>query len=148
MFAQQVADATSTAAAWAGVIGPIVNIGFAAVVAWYLLSKAIPKMQAEHAASFEKQQAANAKGMEDQRKDFLAEIQQKRTDTLAEKREAREEYKLALKAVTDHCKEEASRRDDTFRVEMAQVTGALKDFIEMGEELRNEIRALREQRQK
>lgn len=65
----------------AATITQILQLGFAAVVAWYLLTKAIPRSEeradrrdAQFVAAIEKRDASNAAMMEKQHTDHAAEI--------------------------------------------------------------------------
>jgi hypothetical protein len=94
---------------WAGLAGNLVNIGFAAIVGWYLLTRALPAMQ---------QAAQEEQGRQ-------------RKDHLEEQGRLRQEFREALKAVTDHCDREMDRRD--------RVMG---EFAKIMEELKQAVRVL------
>lgn len=55
---------------WAAVATAFANIGFSAVVGWYLLTKAIPQMQDKFSKDLDKQAASFNIALETQRKDF------------------------------------------------------------------------------
>lgn len=128
---------------WASLVGSVLNIGFAAAVGWYLLTKALPKMQDTQSASAKELQAAYVKAIEDNQQKF---------DKHGELR--RVEYKEALAAVILHAEREGerrdkemSRRDDTLRIELNAVakvvetnTGAVEDLREFLFKHRSEIK--------
>ena len=128
LFADDVASYTSLA-------GIVVNVGFAGLVGWYLLTKALPNMQKE-----------NQDAISGQRKDFLAEMAQKRLDFLHDDKERRDSFRDAMNVLTQHCEKEMARRDDSFRVEMTLVTKAMNDMREVLEEVRDSLRDFRARR--
>lgn len=102
------------------------NVGFSAVVAWYLLTRALPKMQDQFTASNEKLQVQ-----------FTASIEK-----LQEKHERNDEARRAdgkagLSAVLEHCERESTRRDEKYELEMGQTRKQLTDFGEILEEVRD-----------
>ncbi len=56
----------------------VINAGFAALVAWYLLSKAIPDMQKQHSASLAEQRKEYALSLSEQRKDLTGMVDRDR----------------------------------------------------------------------
>lgn len=103
---------------WTSIIGTVANIGFSALVGWYLLTKALPKMQDDFLRS-----------LKDQREHF---------DTTETQR--RSEHKDALHAVIQHCERESLRHADVLKVEMSLVTSAIKDQREVMEDVRDALR--------
>lgn len=134
-------------AGWASLVGSIVNIGFAAVVGWYLLTKAIPKMQED----FRGEQKATREGSEKTVLDTRAEHREQIKGLATEHKETilaiqaankesiqaiQTNNKESVKAVLDHCEREAKRRDETFHSEMSLVAKSLTDQGEILEEVR------------
>ena len=102
---------------WTSLVGLIANAGFAAIVGWYLLTKAIPKMQKEFGDQLQAQRAAYAES----------------------DRERRADYKESLAIVVLHCERENSRRDEILTVELAQTGKAIDDLRETLEEFREQL---------
>jgi hypothetical protein len=96
----------------------IINMGFSALVAWYLLTKAGPKMQ----------------------KDFIdgLQAQRDRYDKLDSRRTI--DAKEALEIVIKHCEKEAERHAQTTKEEAAEVTMTLKDLRYVLEEMRDQLK--------
>lgn len=114
---------------WTNIIAAVANIGFSAVVAWFLLTKALPRIQDS----------------------FLEELRDARRhyDMVDEKR--RNENKDALQVVVAHCekesirhveaaREESTRHSEVVKVELGLHTMALKDQREVLEEVRDALR--------
>lgn len=104
-------------AGWAGVGAVLINAGFAAFVAWYLLTKALPKSQAEFTKA-------------------LREVQD-RHDQWIEGHRA--EVRDALKSLIDQWERDAKRRDEHFRIEMGLFQKELQDHGEILEQVRDWI---------
>lgn len=96
----------------------MVNMGFSALVAWYLLTKAGPKMQ----------------------KDFVdgLQAQRDRYDKLDSRRTI--DAKEALDTVIKHCERETERLTLSAKEEAAEVTMTLKDLRYVLEELRDQLK--------
>lgn len=126
LFAQDSGNLTGT---WVGLGGSVLNIGFAAVVGWYLLTKALPHMQEQYLAS-----------QREQREAFMAEINHARR--FFDEREVRNqtEAKAALNAVIASHERESHRRDELLRTELATIHQALRQQMEAFEEFRERDR--------
>lgn len=96
--------AQATDAIWPG-LSTLINLGFSGVVAWYLLTKALPKIQDA----------------------YLAEIKEMRTHSDTREEKAATEHKKALDVVLEHCEKENVRHDEAKKVEMAIMTKAMED---------------------
>jgi hypothetical protein len=114
------ADATDLTGV-ASIVGAVVNVGFAGVVGWYLLTKAIPSMQ----------------------KDFKEELNKERQHSENMDTRRRDEHKDALIVVTKHCETESARRDAAFEQYSGLVTAALNDNREVLEQVRDVLRWLK-----
>lgn len=121
-------------AIWPG-ISTIVNIGFSGVVAWYLLTKALPKMQEAFLADIEKiSQRYDAREEEGKK-----ESERREGDRRSEAREA-------IKVVIEHCDKESMRHDDVLKVNLNLVTQAVSDQREVLEEVRDVLRDFRSEK--
>lgn len=103
---------------WGSIITSIVNMGFAALVAWYLLTKAFPKML----------------------ESFREELRVMREHYEGQDGKRSLEHKESLEVVIEHCEKEGERRDMTMRTELGLVHSAMKDTREVLEELRDVIK--------
>lgn len=65
-------------AAWLPVLTAIANIGFSAVVGWYLLTKAIPDMQRKFSEDMDKQRKDFGDALAQQRADFNATFEREK----------------------------------------------------------------------
>lgn len=128
---------------WASLVSSVVSGGFAGVVAWYLLTKALPRIaekqeQAQDAFSktLQSQQAAFTATLEKQRATFEQAIkeQQERFERRDEMR--RVDDKAGLEAVLEHCERESERRAEIHKVEMGLVKQQLQDVGTSLEEVR------------
>lgn len=99
---------------WASVGALMLNIGFSGVVAWYLLTKAMPKMQDQFIAAIDKQQ-------------------DKFDRVLSEQRSSDEK---SIQAVIAHCDKESSRRDELFRIEINNLTKSVEDLGKLLDQVR------------
>lgn len=108
------AQATNEIAGWTSVVSTLVNIGFSALVGWYLLTKALPKVQ----------------------DDFLAALatQREHYDTIENRQRA--DTKDAMKAITEHCERESARHDELFKVEMRVLSTQMESQGEVMEQIR------------
>jgi hypothetical protein len=59
---------------WLSILTSIGNIGFSVVVAWYLLSKAIPAMQTRFSSDLKAQQDIFSALLREQREDYKAAL--------------------------------------------------------------------------
>jgi hypothetical protein len=136
---------------WPSWVAMAVNTGFAGLVGWYLLTKALPKMQDNYLQSIERMQGSAATAQKEQREQYLASTKESREQFIGnlenyrvwfDARESRvqSEAKGALNAVIQHCEREAARRDETQKAEMGLVNAALRDVREVLEELRDDRR--------
>lgn len=105
---------------WTVVISTVVNVGFAGAVGWYLLTRALPKMQADYLASMKE----------------AGDAMDKREDRL------RADNRESLKAVVDHCDREMQRRDDAMEKNMNVFTAGMNDVREVLEEVRDALRGI------
>jgi hypothetical protein len=139
LFSQIQSD-TST---WLSVVTSVANMGFAALVGWYLLTKAIPKMQEQYTQSQSQSRDQFLVDIKSTRGEFLTEIKEART--YADTREIRgqTEAKAALQAVIQHCERESQRRDENLKIEMSLVSVSIKDQREVLEELRDALRDMK-----
>lgn len=118
-----------TVGAWAGVVATVANLGFAGVVAWFLLTKALPKMQREFADALSRQ-----------RDSFLESLDRQHASFGEREKERREDGKAALTTVVAHCERESARHAEVVKVEMGLVTAAMRDQREVLEEVRDVLR--------
>lgn len=116
------------AGAWAGVISTVASGGFAGVVAWWLLTRALPKMQAEFKSALMAQQVTfeRALAMQAEKHDRAEEV--RRTDG-----------KAGLDAVLEHCERESQRRDERHQADLAIVQKQLQGHGEILEEVRDRL---------
>lgn len=146
------------AVAITGIVGAVANVGFAGVVGWYLLTRALPKMQDNYLQSIERQQVVANVSQQTQREQYLSSTKEQREQfignleayrTWFDARETRgqAEAKSALTAVIGHCEREAQRRDETYKAEMGVINQTLRNLMEVLEELRDERRMAREARE-
>lgn len=112
------AQAGTEIVAWTSVVTSVVNMGFSALVAWYLLTKSLPTMQEKFSAS-----------LKEEREIFMA-AELRRTSDSKEK----------LAAVFTHCERESARRDTILSSEMSIVNKSLGDVGEVMEEVRDYLR--------
>jgi hypothetical protein len=106
---------------WAGLAGSIVNLGFAGLVGWYLLTKALPKMQ----------------------ETFSNELAKQRLEAVNSENVRRQEARDALKQVIDHCEREMSRKDAAIAKELSEATKVMEDVRMVMEEVRDVNREVR-----
>lgn len=130
LFAQAAAETN-----WGAFVGLVVNAGFAGLVGWYLLTKALPKLQESFLSSL----AA-------ERKDFLAEVKEVRDLAKGDDAIRRADHKATLDAVLAHCEREAARQTEVVKnsvAEVAKVTEAtrhrLQEVIDSQRELRERL---------
>ena len=126
---------------WAGLIGSVVNVGFAAAVGWYLLSKALPEMQQKNDEAQKEQRKDFRDGIKDQRDEFKATLAA--MEVAAGRREERgiQEAKHSLDAVLKHCQDENDRRDihmiardEAMRKELSLLNETVRELTTLIEE--------------
>lgn len=102
------------------IITAIVNIGFSAIVGWYLLTKAIPNMQQKFSEDMEKQRHDFTEDMNEQRQDFLSALVQQRNDyNTAVEREKNSNTKLLdllSSQILEICKRSYEKIDQILRI--------------------------------
>ena len=106
---------------WASVISIVVNVGFAGLVGWYLLTKAIPKMQ----------------------QDFRDELKSQRGDFDQWAKDRRAEDRDQLKQVIDHCERELVRADQAMKQLSTENFKVIDDNRIVLEEVRDVLRDVR-----
>lgn len=87
-------------------ITSIVNVGFAAVAAWFLLTRALPKIH----------------------EIFLAEIGAQRKAYSDEVKEIRREAREALAVVVAHCEKEIAKMDQILHSDLSDLTKCVTDI--------------------
>jgi hypothetical protein len=102
---------------WVNLVGNLSNIGFAVLVGWYLLTRAIPKMQ----------------------EDFRAEMRLNRDDAAAVIRDNRAENKESLRTVLEHCEKESQRVTAEIATDLGLVQKGLADNVEVLESVRDNL---------
>lgn len=128
---------------WIGLLSSAVNVGFSVVVGIYLLTKAIPQMQADHSKALTAEREAFLGELRQKRADFIGEIKAIKAEFLAEEKDRRADYKETVKSILDHCIRENSHRDEMVKNEMQAVVGALREQGEVMEEVRDVLRDIR-----
>lgn len=118
------AEIDPAATAWVPVVTGVANMGFAALVGWYLLTKAIPAMQDT----------------------YRVEMRDARTHWDAESEKRRLDGRETLAMVMRHCESEMGRRDEAMKVEMGLNRMAMKDVSEVLEEVRDMLREVKDLR--
>src|SRR6185437_9690167 len=98
--------AETDANTWAGLFGSMVNLGFAALVGWYLLTKAIPQMHSEFTRALSDQRASHE----------------------AREQRAQAQAKADMQAVLEHCERESQRREESQKAEGDMIRCALQDL--------------------
>lgn len=117
---------------WSNALPSAANIVFSAVVAWYLLTKAIPKQQEESSKSAEKQQQSFKEALKDLQASFDRRDGERKSD-----------HKEALTAVLSHCEREVALRDQRQKTESEMVNRTITNNIEVLEEVRDALRELK-----
>lgn len=121
---------------WISLVSTTVNVGFSIVVGIYLLTKAIPKMQADHAKALAEQRVDYIADLKTKRTEFLLELKEREKIGLESLREIRGDFKESIKTVVEHCEREGERRDKLMQVEIANMTRALEDQGKIIDEFR------------
>jgi hypothetical protein len=85
----------------------IVNLGFAALVGWYLLTRALPRLQDEFRSD-----------LKAKREEFSIATREARADFKEALLESRAGFRDALASVLNHCEREQAQRDVTFAKEL------------------------------
>jgi len=113
---------------WSSIISPIIQLGFSVVVCWYLLSKAIPKMQEDQ-----------DKARDIQRLDFINALKDVKTTFENREIRAHDVAKDALETVVKHCEKESILRSEVLKIELGQVVHAINDQRNVLEEVRDAL---------
>jgi hypothetical protein len=120
------ADTVVESFSWTGVVTAATNIGFASVVAWYLLTRALPNAQKVFTGE-----------LGQVRKTFVEEIRTVRDRHDEREAAVRSDHKDALNAVIAHWERESQHHRELIKVELSLVSKALNDQREVLEDLRN-----------
>lgn len=116
---------------YAGLAGSVVNLGFAATVGWYMLTKALPKMQETFARELSAQRLEASTTEKERRAEAAREL-------VLHRQEARE----ALKQVIEHCERETSRSDKAMVEGVANCMEELGRVMEDNRLVMEEVREL------
>src|SRR5258706_6546118 len=93
---------------WSALIGSLVQLGFSAIVGWYLLTKAIPKMQDQFLAEQKAAREKHEEGQKEARATYADSQRLQRLDYQSGLKEQREEFRQALAML----EASANRRED------------------------------------
>lgn len=121
---------------WANVGGTVLSGGFAGVLTWWLLTRALPKMQDDFRSSLKDQQTefrSALRELQSESRASLKELQDKH-DRGEELRRA--EGKAGLDSVLEHCERENERRDVRHKADMELMLRQVNQNSEILEELR------------
>lgn len=157
-------DPRSSADVWGPYVGNGINLVFSALVAWYLLTKAIPNSEKRYTDSIDGQVGKYTSSIEKLEDKFSECLTSQRQDHLADRerfensfkseinlyrqwfeaREARldQKWDATLKVVVDHCEKETARRDEAYKTQMDSINHTLVDVREVLEVLRDTIDTL------
>jgi len=130
---------TDSMQGWSSLVGTVVNIGFAGVVGWYLLTQALPQIQDKAAQYAKEQKDSFLKEIAEKRTDFLTELRAMREQFRLEETARREEHRKALALVTEHCERESQRRDEMLRCELDALNSTLQGLSSAVEEMKEAI---------
>ncbi len=122
LFSEAIQTVASDSSNWMALVGNLVNIGFSAVVGWYLLTKALPEMQ----------------------KDFRAELQLQRIETSTREKGRIDADREALKMVIDHCEREAIRSAQLLKEEISNNSKVIEDTRNVLEEVRDALHEIKD----
>lgn len=136
------------AGGWASLVGSGANILFSVGVATYLLTRALPDLQAKFLASLEKAQSEFIKTQDRQEEKFESALKDQRAAYDARESQRREEHRASLAAIIGHCEKESARRDEQFRVEMAAMGKTVEAVGLVLEQVRIEMAARNAQRRR
>lgn len=103
-------------AGWNSVIANVVNIGFSALVGWYLLTQAMPRML----------------------KEFGEELRNQRKELSDLYNVLRADSKESLGVVVAHCEKEAARNSEL----LAREIGSMGDIIRDNQQTMEEVRSV------
>lgn len=129
-------DASAT-----GVVGAVINVGFSALVGWYLLTKALPRIHEEHTQAQNTARGDFLASMREHRDAFHIEIKAIREHADIREQRHTGETKATLAQILAHCERELARRDEAMRAEMGVINNTLRNLLEAIEEWRDERRA-------
>ena len=126
---------------WAGLIGSVVNVGFAVAVGWYLLSKALPEMQKKNDEMQKDTRIAYQANLKDQREEFKSSLILLESSSNRREDKATVEFKVMMDMVLKHCQQEndrrdehASLRDDAMRKELSLLNETVRELTTLIEE--------------
>lgn len=102
------------------IITAIINIGFSAIVGWYLLTKGIPNTQQKFSEDMKNQRTDFTEAMKEQRSDFSSALIQQRNDYgAAVEREKNANLKLLdllSNQILEICKKSHEKIDQILRI--------------------------------
>jgi len=119
--------ADSDAGTWTSIGATVANAGFAAFVAWYLLTKVLPKVL--------EQSERRLEALQDKAERHLTATQEKYDLALAAQRQ---DNRASLESVIAHCE----RDGRAARVEVANLAREVQNQGEVLEEVRDALREL------
>ena len=124
---------------WSGVVSSVISAGFAAVVAWYLLTKALPKMADRQEDTIREQRTAFQTVLINEQQIFerVMQTMQDKYDRREEQR--RSEDRAALETVLMHCHDEAVRSAALHKIELSSMQRELQDHGEILEDVRDRL---------
>lgn len=110
---------SSEAVAWTSVVASIVQLGFAALVAWYLITRTLPSV----VDTF-------SKLLREEREIAMAAELRRETGSKERLALMLADNKEALARVLEHCERETARRDQIMSAEMSTINRTMMDVGE------------------
>ncbi len=136
LLGQAVGDAGASNAALAAFL---LNVGFSGIVAWWLMTKAIPKNQVEFKESLKEQRVDLLETLRSQRVDFAAALKEQRADFTDDRRKEQEALTRVVTLLTDDRNERL-----THLVERSEKVAIILDRIVVAlDRVETEIRTMR-----